>query len=343
MFRSFRILTVFLTLLACSDGSVDYNVGANKNFSAKVDVVKINAANIADHSTRNEVVNATTVPISSGVWTYKIGSGDSLVVTVFDNPELTGSVVNSSAEFLVGASGEIFYPHVGAVNVSGKSLREVRADITQRLAVYIRDPQVDVQVAQFASQSVIVSGSVAQPQPLTVTTSELLVSDALALVGGTSKEAELAVFKLTRGGKNYRVAYSKFLENGAALDNPRLLPGDVLSVSELAVQEAYILGETQSQSAVDLTHGDLSLTQALSRNGGIDQLRGDARGVFVFRSNGDSVTVYQIDTSTPAGLSLGTRFMLQSNDVVYVARTPLQRWNDTISKILPSVSLAKVK
>jgi hypothetical protein len=28
--------------------------------------------------------------------------------------------------------------------------------------------------------------------------------------------------------------------------------------------------------------------------------------------------------------------------VVYVARTPLQRWNDTISKILPSLSLANV-
>jgi polysaccharide export outer membrane protein len=342
MLRNFAILTGFLALLGCSDDFLNHSLSADKNFPATVDVVRINAANIADYSIRTKVVNGTTVPISSGAWSYTIGSGDSLVVTVFDNPELNGSVANSKSEFLVGASGEIFYPHIGAVYVAGKSLSEVRLDIIQRLATYIRDPQVDVQVARFESQSVIVSGAVKQPQPLNVTTSELRVSDALALVGGTLKEADFSVFNLTRGGKNYSVAYSEFLEGGSAADNPRLLPGDVLNVPELVVREAYILGETQIQSAVDLTYGDLSLTQAISRNGGIDQLRGDARGVFVFRGNSDSVTVYQIDTSTPAGLNLGTRFMLKANDVVYVARTPLQRWNDTISKILPSLSLANV-
>jgi polysaccharide biosynthesis/export protein len=47
--------------------------------------------------------------------------------------------------------------------------------------------------------------------------------------------------------------------------------------------------------------------------------------------------VFQLDTSNPAGLLLGTRFVLEPSDVVYILRSPLQRWNDTISRLLPSV------
>jgi polysaccharide export outer membrane protein len=34
---------------------------------------------------------------------------------------------------------------------------------------------------------------------------------------------------------------------------------------------------------------------------------------------------------------LGTQFVLEPRDVVYITRSPLQRWNDTISGLLPSV------
>jgi polysaccharide biosynthesis/export protein len=39
-------------------------------------------------------------------------------------------------------------------------------------------------------------------------------------------------------------------------------------------------------------------------------------------------------------LLLGTQFLLQAGDVVYVTRSPLQRWNDTISRLLPTVQAA---
>jgi polysaccharide export outer membrane protein len=34
---------------------------------------------------------------------------------------------------------------------------------------------------------------------------------------------------------------------------------------------------------------------------------------------------------------LGTRFVLEPGDVVYILRSPLQRWNDTIVRLLPTV------
>ncbi len=89
---------------------------------------------------------------------------------------------------------------------------------------------------------------------------------------------------------------------------------------------------------MDLSENTVTLTQALTRQGGLDSRRADARGVFVFRAEKKDVVVFQLNARSPGGYLLGTKFVLHPNDVVYVARSPLQRWNDTITQLLPTVS-----
>ncbi|TOK87918.1 sugar transporter, partial [Vibrio parahaemolyticus] len=64
----------------------------------------------------------------------------------------------------------------------------------------------------------------------------------------------------------------------------------------------------------------MSLTEALSNVGGINQISADATGVFVIRRSQDAGSlgdIYQLDVSDAAALVIGTEFALKPYDIVY--------------------------
>jgi len=135
---------------------------------------------------------------------YKIGIGDQIAVTVWGLPEIFPVTNISPDQNLrrVDANGNIFFPYVGLVVAKGKTQDELRDDVTNRLADYFTDPQVDVTIARFNSQQIFVLGEVTKPIKLNITDVPISLSKAIGESFGlnTNTAAGSEVFIIRQNG-----------------------------------------------------------------------------------------------------------------------------------------------
>lgn len=278
---------------------------------------------------------------------YLVGAGDVLSIIVYDHPELTipAGAERSAAEAgnTVRRDGTIFYPYVGRVQVAGKTVDEIRGILTQRLANYLTDPQIEVSVAAYRSKKVYISGAVGSPGTLPITNVPLTVLDAFSEVGGISEDANWHDVVLNRDGRKEELSLYALLRQGDQTQNRLLHDGDVLYVPTLETQTVAVLGQVRTPGNLTLGNERITLTDALARAGGVVETLAEPSGIFVIRvrpEESDKIaTVYQLDISNAVALTMGTHFPLQPQDVVYVTSAPLARWNNVISLLLPSVLL----
>lgn len=157
---------------------------------------------------------------------YVIGPGDQLGITVWRDDMLTKTV-------LVLPDGKIQYPLIGELVVGGKTIGEVKKELTEKLATYVVDADISVEVKQSSSLFIYIIGRVNAPgrQMLVADTSVL---QALALAGGLNPFASEDGIKIFRqeGDKTlvYTFRYS-YVSTGKHLeDNILLRRGDVIVV-----------------------------------------------------------------------------------------------------------------
>jgi len=306
-----------------------------------VNIVRVSGKNIGNYNKSFRRYHRATVPVS-GDWSYEIGVGDVISVLVFEHPELSPNQGNSNNDKLSGfeiqADGTFHFPFVGDILAAGGSVQSVRQEVSQKLRAYINEPQVDVRILEFNSQNIVVSGEVEAPNRQSLNTVPLTLLQAVNAAGGWTENADISHISLRRNGRSYPVDLRAFLEANVAGNNPILTAGDVIHVPERENQEAFVMGETLRNEAIDVTSELVTLTEAVNEAGGPSKVRSDARGVFVFRYTGGKMNVYQFDVTSPEGWLLGTKFTLAPQDVVFLTRSPLQHWNDTITQLLPTVA-----
>jgi polysaccharide export outer membrane protein len=136
---------------------------------------------------------------------YEVGPTDILTITVWNHPELStplrldtdanqndglSQVSNNIVPgILVGSQGDIYFPYAGTLHVQGLNAEQIRVLITNRLKRYIRDPQVNVRIAAFRSQTIQVLGAVNQQGSVPLTDHPLTILDAIAQRGGIDNAA----------------------------------------------------------------------------------------------------------------------------------------------------------
>ena len=147
---------------------------------------------------------------------YRLGTGDKVRVTVFNEKDLSG-------DFDVNDQGLVALPLIGQVQVGGLTLSQAQDLITQKYGKdYLVNPRVTVEVMNY--RPFFILGEVKNPGSYPFVNGMTIVN-AVALAGGYTPRANRNHIVIKRAA-NPGAGEQEVQEDGA------VLPGDVIRVPE---------------------------------------------------------------------------------------------------------------
>lgn len=155
----------------------------------------------------------TTLPSAASV-DYRLSPGDKLKLEVFREEGLSG-------EYMVNDQGMIGLPLVGDVQAAGKTLAQLRGDLTTTLGQhYVRDARINLDVVSY--RPIYILGEVQKPGEYAYG-DQLSVLALVAKAGGFTYRANDKVVFIRHANETSEAAYK--LTSGASV-----LPGDTVRI-----------------------------------------------------------------------------------------------------------------
>jgi polysaccharide export outer membrane protein len=285
---------------------------------------------------------------------YTIGPGDVLSIMVWDHPELnlpsasvqtvgidyTGSASVASG-YSVDAGGMIQFAYAGAVKVAGLTEMQARAQLVEQLGHYVRNPQVTLRIQTYRSRRVYMDGEVRTPGLQIFNDIPMSLTEAINRAGGFTGVGDRASIAVIRNGKSTLVNIPDMISKGVNPSDILLHDGDMVRVFAREDSKVFIIGEISRPGTLFLRNGELSLNEALGDTGGVSQLTGNARQIYVIRSiDADTHQIFHLNAQNPSALALAENFELKAKDVVFVDTAPVVRWSRIVNNLLPSAEAA---
>jgi polysaccharide export outer membrane protein len=164
---------------------------------------------------------------------YVIGSGDSLSVFVYRNPDL------SEGGVAVRPDGRISVPLIEDIMAAGKTPTQLAREVESLLKKYIQDPIVTVIVRGFIGpfdRQIRVIGEATEPAAIPYR-DHMTVLDVMIATKGLTKYASGNRAEIVRrdvGGKQetIRVRLSDLIRSGDISQNIEMQPGDTLIIPQ---------------------------------------------------------------------------------------------------------------
>ncbi len=189
----------------------------------------------------------------------KLAPGFLLNVQVFDEQDL-------SAHVRVDNDGNVNLPFLKPFHVAGSTVAETRQKVQDKLRTegILKNPQVTIDVEQFATTSVTVIGEVASPGKVELLAPHNLL-DVIGMTGGETSMASDEIELKHADGSGILPATYRYARGGdaAAIRDVMVHPGDTVIVKRAGI--VYVLGAVNRPGGYAMQeNGQLNVAQAIS-------------------------------------------------------------------------------
>ncbi len=248
---------------------------------------------------------------------YPLFPGDQIRLIVVGNAELSFAA-------RVPAEGFLNLPHVGKVQLAGRTIEAVRTELVKGLGGYLVNPDVSVLVEQYARKSVSVLGAVEHPMDYEIPSGKFTtLLQAVSQAGGFRGDAEKRAVLIMRPkqiGSAERVTIPVdvvALTRGAKGKDPIILPDDVIFIP--ARDKVYVFGQVTNPGAY-LAPADhpTTITGAISQAGGFTRIAKEGSVQLLRRQKDGTRATYKVDVGRILGGHPEEDVPLQPGDVIFV-------------------------
>lgn len=280
---------------------------------------------------------------TAGPAAQRLRAGDVIEVTIIDRSEeglmsAADAKVMNLGRFTVDQAGFVSLPFVGRQRVVESSTDALQARIVAGLRGSSVDPQAVVTVVEQPSSGVTVNGSVNAAGRFPLRGGGERVLDAVALAGGAAGAPGSTSVTVIRGSQRASASMARIM--GEQSQNIYVMPGDQIVVEGEAASFTA-LGAFKSAGEFEFEPGKLTLAQALSRAGGLQDDRADARHFYVIRAASHPLAptpasagkapgattasfvtqpaIYRVNLREVSNFILMQQFVMQDGDMLYAS------------------------
>jgi polysaccharide export outer membrane protein len=282
---------------------------------------------------------------------YVLGPDDEIAIRALDAEEI------SNKPMRIDGTGNINVPMLGRVHASGLTVRQLEAQIKEKLATYVLQPEVSIVIMAYRSQPVTVLGSINRSGTMQLEGRKTLL-EVLSLAGGPSGDAG-NILKVTRRKESgpiplpnvsmdescqcsiAELSLKSLIEARKPEENIIVMPHDVLSIPR--GQMIYVIGDVRKSGGFVLSQREsISVLQALALAEGLGQTAAAKNARILRPVVGASrieiaVNLQDIWTGKKADMAM------QPEDILFVpssyAKGAWRRTMDSLLHTLPNIAV----
>lgn len=351
------LLTLITSLMACSilprSGPTTTDVYLSSFYQLPIIPIDL------DLATRTKVPCASwpSSPLKKAICYDVLGMGDKIEISIWENATeglYTGEKkgVAHLEPAIINASGKIFIPYVGNIQVAGLSPDALQKKLTHILKNKMMDPQVEINSVERLSKQITIQGAVAKPGIFELKPGRHDLISLLGEAGGSTLPPELTEIRLERQGRQYQTTLLELFQR--PMLNLNLYPGDHLMASEMN-HSFSALGATGVQKLIKFPKSELSLIEALALANGLSDDLANPSHVFLLRfehneilhpdperpSEGCSQVIYAMNMRNMQSVFAGQQFQIRDGDLIIATNAPYTNVRKILSSLSPAIALGR--